>query len=81
MNDSSRRSDLFRRILRQRSSAMPPTSPSSRFLASTGPLSPPRDAAGRLCRGQGVSLRFSFGAFTLSLPQPSGRVSAGCPWI
>jgi len=53
MNDSGRRSDLFRRMLRQRSSAMRTASPSSRFLASTK----------NLCRGHPVS---SFGTLFLS---------------
>src|SRR6266536_5959672 len=39
MNDSGRPADLFRRILRQTSSAMPPASPSSVFLVPTKNLS------------------------------------------
>src|SRR6266542_4012594 len=39
MNDSGRPADLFRRILRQTSSAMPPTSPSSVFLVPAKNLS------------------------------------------
>src|SRR6266516_3192244 len=39
MNDSGRPADLFRRILRQTSSGMPPASPSSVFLVPTKNLS------------------------------------------
>src|SRR6266536_3609462 len=55
MNDSSRPADLFRRILRQTSSAMPPASPSSVFLVPTKNLS----------REQGVPRRH-----TISAQQP-----------
>src|SRR6266508_3530211 len=71
MNDSSRPADLFRRILRQTSSTMPPASPSSVFLVPTKNLS----------RGQGEPRRETISDEKSLISQPHVRVSVGCPRI